>query len=101
MRLLLLLFVLGACGGGPLEPLPICSLCATDEDCASGTCRMYGDGYRKCSTSCAAGEAAPQCATMTEPGFCNGMGFCTCPFMAPPADARVGDGGYFDAPPPP
>lgn len=110
MRSLLLLLVLSACARDVVDDThapcttctpdaltqPICSLCTADSDCASGICRMYGDGYRKCSTTCAVGQAAPQCATMTEAGACNGMGFCGCPFYEPPRDAGV-DGGFYDA----
>ncbi len=37
----------------------------------------------KCSQRCPIYEAAPQCAEAN--GACNGMGFCMCPPMGPPA----------------
>jgi hypothetical protein len=69
-----------------MAPQPVCALCDTDADCETGICRQYGDGYLKCSTTCTAGEAAPQCS-VPQSGFCNLMGYCTCPPYQPPADA--------------
>ncbi len=115
LRWSVLLVLLFACGGEGESQLPvqttqhdagidaferaICDLCTTDADCASGICKMYGDGYRKCSTTCTPYEAAPQCIG-SSPGYCNGMGYCGCTFMPMPADAGVDDGPR-DAPEPP
>jgi len=71
----------------------LCSLCTADSDCESGTCKPYGDGYRKCSLTCTAWEPAAQC-TVPSPGSCNGMGHCMCPPMEAPQDA----GSPLDAP---
>jgi hypothetical protein len=100
-RALLLLLIVAACGGDPTTQAPqrcttcttpdggvlsLCELCTADSDCESGVCRMYGDGHRKCSTSCTAGESAPQC-TSPAYGSCNLMGYCACPQYQPPSDA--------------
>jgi len=78
-------------GDAPLprpSPLGLCALCTSDAACDSGICRMYGDGYRKCSLTCTPLDTAPQCTAPAE-GACNGMGYCMCPFYSPPADAGV------------
>ena len=102
MRAAWVLVLAAACKGGGVESPPalcstgctpdaspllaLCAVCMADGDCASGVCRMYGDGYRKCSTSCQAGEPAMQC-TAPAPGGCNNMGFCMCPQIQMPMDA--------------
>jgi hypothetical protein len=75
--------------------LSICAICSVDADCATGICKLYGDGWGKCSPSCAFGEAAPHC-TGSSTGICNGMGYCMCPQYAPP-DAGIGDDAQKDA----
>ena len=75
-----------ACATDGPVPLALCEICTADTDCASGICRMYGDGYRKCTTTCTAGESAPQC-TGPALGGCNLMGQCMCPRIDPPTDA--------------
>lgn len=67
-------------------PLPVCALCDSDMECETGICREYGDGYRKCSTTCTAGDIGPVCSGPPS-GGCNLMGYCTCPPYAPPPDA--------------
>ena len=91
-----LVVMLAACGGAyETTMLPLCSVCTSDGDCESGICKMYGDGYRKCSTTCDPYESAPQCISPAV-GYCNGMGYCGCQFMHP-VDAGVPDDGYRDA----
>ena len=68
----------------------VCALCSTDTDCASGICRQYGDGNRKCTLACTVGQPVDACAAPST-GFCNGMGYCTCPYIDPPHDAGTGD----------
>lgn len=88
-----------ACGGmgdggqSRIAPLPLCALCSTGEQCASGVCRRYGDGYSKCSQACGSSQSA--CPAPSE-GFCNLMGYCGCAPYSPPADA-IPDGVYIDA----
>lgn len=101
---LVMLVVVVACGGEgealqqatahdaviDTPQLDICAVCTSNADCASGVCKLYGDGYRKCSTTCTAGEPASQC-TAPGHGFCNLMGYCACPRYEPPTDAGVDD----------
>ena len=99
---LLVAVVVAACGGAGeyndahVSPLELCALCTSDADCVSGLCRMYGDGYRKCSHTCTVGQEAIDCPAPAE-GFCNNMGYCGCPVYQPPTDASVDD-SYKDAP---
>lgn len=94
---LLVALVVTACGGeGESNPQPLCSVCTSDADCESGLCRMYGDGYLKCSHACTAGDVSLDCTSPAE-GFCNLMGYCGCPVIAPPTDASIDD-SYRDAP---
>ena len=81
----------------PPMPLELCELCSSDSQCESGICKEYGDGYRKCSVTCAPFEPAAQCAAPAL-GGCNGMGYCMCPFYEPPGDAGAGDALPLDAP---
>jgi len=68
---------------GHAHALSLCALCDDDAQCETGICREYGDGYRKCSTTCTPGELAPQCSAPSS-GSCNGMGYCMCaPYQAP------------------
>jgi hypothetical protein len=70
--------------------LAVCALCTSDAECATGVCKIYGDGYGKCSPTCTAGQAASQC-TGSSMGFCNFMGYCMCPRYEPPMDAGIDD----------
>jgi len=72
-------------GNQPSPPRDLCELCTDASDCASGVCRMYGDGYRKCSQTCTVDDAT-QC-TAPSSMFCNNMGYCGCPQV--PVDAGV------------
>ncbi|HEY5921205.1 MAG TPA: hypothetical protein VIV11_06020 [Kofleriaceae bacterium] len=102
-RLVIAGATLVACGGpDPFDAMPLerqglalCTLCTSDTDCTTGVCRMYGDGYRKCSHTCSAGSAAPECPPPQSTGACNLMGYCMCAPYQPPMDACA---GYCDAP---
>lgn len=108
MRALLAIALLVGCGGDLLprdatidtkQPLALCSPCTDDLECATGICRQYGDGYRKCTAMCEPSQPALVCPQPASTGGCNEMGYCMCPFLPPPTDAGVddADAGYKDA----
>jgi hypothetical protein len=101
IRWAVMLVVAAACGADStsssahVASLRLCALCDADSDCETGICREYGDGYRKCSNTCTAGEAASQCSAPSSE-WCNNMGYCVCPQYQPPVDADT-SGTYKDA----